>query len=91
MGLDTRQYISKRIFAMLQGPVYCSDDEERQKPIMGDPLWLKWIGRQLGVGNPIDGKCASVELVNSSRASCAYKRRQDTTQFIDAKEYGERK
>ena len=90
MGLDTRQYISKRIFAMLQGPVYYPDDEKQMNPIMGDSLCLGWFGRKLGLVNPVAGEDASAELANLSKSSRTCKGR-DTTQFIDAKEYGERK
>ena len=90
MGLDTRQYISKRIFAMLQGPVYYPDDEKQMNPIMGDSLCLVWFGRKLGLVNPVAGEDASAELANLSKSSRTCKGR-DTTQFIDAKEYGERK
>jgi len=49
VGLETRQYIEKRIFALSQGPVYYPDDKERQDPIMGDPLCLKWFGGKLEI------------------------------------------
>lgn len=64
VGLETCHYIGKRIFAMSQGPVYYPDDKERLKPIMGDPLCLKWFGKKLGIVNPRDGEEASAELAS---------------------------